>query len=198
MRLSKKHFAGFTLGELLIALMILGEISTFTIPKIIVAQQLRTNNAKAKEVAGTISGAYQAAKNAGIITGSSKPSDLTPYMNYLSIDTTSQIDWPVGTSGAATCSGTTKCINLHGGGKLLLYDSGNFGGTASNNVIMFLFDPDGLYVSSASDGPSKSVIFLLYYNGFITSSSNGKANTCDSNTCPWTIHTTEDPSWFGW
>jgi prepilin-type N-terminal cleavage/methylation domain-containing protein len=116
MQLAKNRLAGFTLAELLIALMILGVISTFAIPKIITTQQMMANNAKAKEVIATISGAYQAAQSNGIITGSSKATDLLPYMNYLSIDTSSQIDWPVGTSGPATCSGTDKCLNLHGVG----------------------------------------------------------------------------------
>ena len=51
--------SGFTLAELLIALLILGEISTFTIPKIIYSQQNQKYNAIAKESAAMISAAYQ-------------------------------------------------------------------------------------------------------------------------------------------
>lgn len=195
----RTRFTGFTLAELLTSLAILGVIATFTIPKILMAQTNAQSNARAKEMAAMIAGAYQQAQLAGIVTGSTKPTDLTPYMNYLSIDTSSQIDWPVGTAGPATCSSTDKCLNLHGGGKLLLYGTGNFGGTASTNVLMLLFDPDGRYVNSAADGPSKTVIFLLYYNGFITSGAKAKANTCDSNTCPWGApNPNEDPTWFSW
>lgn len=44
--------SGFTLAELLIALTILGVIATFTIPKILTAQQASTYNAIAKETMG--------------------------------------------------------------------------------------------------------------------------------------------------
>lgn len=50
---------GFSLAELLISLLILSEIATFTIPKLISNQQASANNAKAKEVAGMIAGAFQ-------------------------------------------------------------------------------------------------------------------------------------------
>jgi prepilin-type N-terminal cleavage/methylation domain-containing protein len=191
---------GFTLAELLIALAILAEIATFAIPKILVAQQVSTNRARAKEVAGAIAGVFQVAKAAGKVSQNSAPTVLLPYMNYVSLDTSgSQIDWPVNTSGAATCDSTNKCVNLHGGGKLMFYDTGNFGGTASTNVIMFLFDPDGTYVASAADGPSKTIIFLVYYNGFMTSGGRLKAGTCDSNNCPWgAANPSDDPTWFQW
>ncbi len=44
----EKPFKGFTLAELLMALAILGVIATFTIPKILGAQQSSSSNAKAK------------------------------------------------------------------------------------------------------------------------------------------------------
>ncbi|MBL8031855.1 MAG: prepilin-type N-terminal cleavage/methylation domain-containing protein [Candidatus Doudnabacteria bacterium] len=45
---------GFTLAELLIALVILGVIATFTIPKVLYANQNTKYNAIAKEAMGTI------------------------------------------------------------------------------------------------------------------------------------------------
>jgi prepilin-type N-terminal cleavage/methylation domain-containing protein len=56
--MSKQHSLGFTLAELLIALAILGEIATFTIPKILSSQQNGTNKAKAKEAFSMVSSAY--------------------------------------------------------------------------------------------------------------------------------------------
>ncbi|HEY9745532.1 MAG TPA: prepilin-type N-terminal cleavage/methylation domain-containing protein [Oculatellaceae cyanobacterium] len=55
---SVRHLTGFTLAELLIALSILGLIATFTIPKVLVAQQDMTYRANAKDVAAAISAAY--------------------------------------------------------------------------------------------------------------------------------------------
>jgi prepilin-type N-terminal cleavage/methylation domain-containing protein len=115
---SRKRFKGFTLAELLIALAILGVIATFTIPKIITGSQNGQKLAAAKEVASMISGAYQQAQAAGIITGSSKPSDLTPYMNYISLDTSGTvIDAPL-TAASYTCNSTNPCIKLANGGVL--------------------------------------------------------------------------------
>lgn len=87
----RKSLFGFTLAELLISLAILGEIATFTTPKVLSAQQNGANKAKAKVVAGMITGAYQQAQWAGIVTANTKPADLTPYMNYIKIDSSGTI-----------------------------------------------------------------------------------------------------------
>lgn len=78
---------GFTLAELLIALGILGVIATFTIPKVLSAQQETQKKAIAKEVASMITGAYQLyVKDNGYSTSISGAS-LVPYLNYVRIDT---------------------------------------------------------------------------------------------------------------
>lgn len=56
---ASRVYLGFTLAELLISLAILGVIATFTIPKIIKAQQDAKFNAIAKEAATMVTGAYQ-------------------------------------------------------------------------------------------------------------------------------------------
>jgi prepilin-type N-terminal cleavage/methylation domain-containing protein len=189
---------GFTLAELLIALAILGVIATFTIPKILSAQQNGQKVAQAKEVAAMISGAFQKAKLDGVVSSSTKSSDLTPYMNYLSIDTSGKvIDAPVlGTT--ATCDSSNPCIKLHNGGYLWLFDGATFGGTTSLNCLAFIFDPDpSNNTTSTADGPLKAVQFQLYYDGFLTT--RGQAKTGSTNSVGGSFGPGGfDPSWFTW
>jgi prepilin-type N-terminal cleavage/methylation domain-containing protein len=194
--------SGFTLAELLISLAILGVITTFTIPKILTAQQNEQNKAKAKEVAAMISGAYQQAQVAGLISSATKPTDITPYMNYISVDTTSLIDSHVSWAGNAgggkcQCSANTPCLKLHNGGVLMAGYDLSFGGFATTNVIEFLYDPDTIAAGGTVDGPSKSVQFQLYYNGFLTSRSFTLAGTRTSAGNVGAI-STADPTWFSW
>lgn len=193
---------GFTLAELLISLAILGVIATFTIPKLLTVQQNQQNNAKAKEVAMMIAGAFQQAQVAGAVSSTMRSTDLTPYMNYVSVDTTSLIDAHVGWTGSAgggkcQCSANTPCLKLHNGGLLMAGYDLNFGGSATTNVIEFLYDPDMTAVGGTADGPSKSVQFQLYYNGFLTSRTFTQAGTRTSagNVA---AYPTADPSWFSW
>lgn len=188
---------GFTLAELLIALAILGEIATFTIPKIINAQQNGANIAKAKEVAGMIAGAYQQAQWAGIVTSNTKPADLTPYMNFISIDSSgTQVDSRPG-QGANICNVTSPCITLHQGGTLWLR-SAYFSGTSTSHSIQMVYDPDSVYSGSTADGPGKAVSFQLYYNGALKTRENVIDPSCESDTCPFSPIVGSDPSWFRW
>lgn len=191
------HSHGFTLAELLVSLSILGVIATFTIPKILAAQQSSSNNAKAHEVAGMISAAYQQAQLAGVINANSKPGDLSPYMNYISVDTSSTIDETPALSSIA-CSGTNPCLKLHNGGYLWLGNLNPFNGTNSLNFIDFKFDPDpSQNTASTADGPLKAVQFSLYYNGQLTTRGQLKPSSCQAGFCangPGPF----DPSWFSW
>jgi prepilin-type N-terminal cleavage/methylation domain-containing protein len=189
---------GFTLAELLIALAILGVIATFTIPKILSAQQNSRNVAEAKEVAAMISGAFQKAKLDGVVSSTTKPSDLTPYMNYVSIDTSGKVidAPPLGTT--ATCDSSNPCIKLHNGGYLWFLDIVNFGGTTSLNCLAFIFDPDpSNNTSSTADGPLKAVQFQLYYDGFLTTRGQAKAGSTTSGGGSFGPGA-YDPSWFTW
>ena len=113
-----RRLNGFTLAELLIALVILGLIATFTIPKVLQSQQNAQYKSSAKEVASMISGAYQAA----LSTGKNKiyVYDLTPYMNYVAVDTVSQFNDPetLGYGTPGQCGDAANwyplCLRLHG------------------------------------------------------------------------------------
>ncbi len=197
--------SGFTLAELLISLAILGVIATFTIPKILSSYQNSQNVAEAKEVAAMISAAYQQAQLAGIVNANTKPSDLTPYMNYVSYDTSGTLvdahpNWSgFAGSGRNACSASTPCVKLHNGGVLWFYDPDRMGGTSALHVVMIAFDPDNVTSGSASDGPSKSVQFALYYNGYITTRGRTKTGTCHSGGCGMANpDLTLDPAWFTW
>lgn len=189
--------SGFTLAELLVSLLILAEIATFTIPKVLSAQQNGLNKAQAKEVAAMIAGAYQQAQLTGVVSASTRPVDLTPYMNYVRLDTTGATIDSHPTAGSRVCDATTPCLRLHGGGVLWLFDR-SFSSTANNYAIEFGFDPDGAYGGYSTDGPSKAVQFTLYYNGFLTTRGQIKPSTCSGSFCGLPYNTAFDPSWFSW
>lgn len=196
-KFSKKCRLGFTLAELLIALLILGEIATFTIPKILTAQQNGQRNAAAKEVIAAVSAAYQSYTYTSGTSGGTTFGNITPYLNYVAVDTTSSMDDHVGANANYTCAGRT-CLKMHTGG--VLFPAGNatsFGGTNTTNAILLYYDPDGTRSGVGTDGPGKSVAFFLYYNGATTTRGTMRPNTTDSNGVHGAWPTAE-PSWFSW
>lgn len=190
---------GFTLAEVLIALAILGEIATFTIPKVINAQQNQSYNAKAKEAAGMVTAAFQIAQTEGTISSASTFSDLTGYMNYLAVDTTTIID-DAQNRGSYTCgsNNAANCLKLHNGAILRYGNLSNysFGGTNATNAIWFLVDPDGTY-SGTTNGAGKAVEFWIYYNGRISTIGTINPNTCCAFFCR-NPTPAEDPPWLSW
>jgi prepilin-type N-terminal cleavage/methylation domain-containing protein len=185
---------GFTLAELLIALAILGIIATFTIPKILSTQQNNSANSKAKEAAGMISQAFKQHLLDGQVATNSRSSDLTQYMNYVAVDTSSQIDSYNG-AGASTCSAANPCIKLHTGAVLQATNC-QFSSLNSNFAIFFYFDPDGTY-SGSTTGASKSVLFFINSKGKIAT--YGTLDAAAINGCgTYTPSVGYDPSWFSW
>lgn len=113
-KFSKKCRLGFTLAELLIALAILGVFATFTIPKILTAQQNSQKSAAAKEVIAAVSAAYQSYTYTSGTYGGMTFGNITPYLNYVAVDTTSSMDAHVGANANYTCSGRL-CLKMHTG-----------------------------------------------------------------------------------
>ncbi len=163
-------------------------IATFTIPKILVAQQNQQKNAQAKEAAAMIAAAYDAYKTQNPVPVGFKPSDLLPYMNYVALVTDGRtVDWTP-FYAALSCTSGAPCVILHGGAILRMRDGLPFDAVNSTTPLEFIYDPDGVYSGSTADSPGKSVQFELYYNGKLTS----RAFSERYGTGPY------DPSWFNW
>lgn len=196
---TRKQHKGFTLAELLISLAILGVIATFTIPKILTAQQNEGYKAKAKEAVAAVATAYQLYKQTGNLSANTTAGDFVSYFNNVSIDTVSQIDTYYGNalpgSEVWQCSAANQCIRLHNGA-VLLPAAWEFGGTNPTNAITFIFDPDGVS-SATTNAPGKSVALWLYYNGRITSRGQITPNSCRAGGCQ-NPDSSLDPPWFSW
>lgn len=188
---------GFTLAELLIALVIIGEISTFTIPKVLQSQQDVRYKVIAKEVAGSVSEAYQMLQAGGTVDANSGFRDLTPYLNYVRLDTTTVIDDDYA-HGTDSCGNSNRaCLMLHNGAAIFYKTNETFNGTASTNVMFFRVDPDGKSVSGVAGGPGKSQEFLLYFNGRLEKD----GDYLPGSTSSWGTYVadpTEDAPWFSW
>jgi len=180
--------SGFTLAELLISLMILGEIATFTIPKIIYSQQNAQYNAIGKEMVGMISGAYQQAQRDGIASSSMSINNLITYLNYVKMDTSTVIDDIPGYTTKTCGSANITCIRSHNGA-IVWYDSTEiFNGTNTTNTVRFWVDPDSTVSSN------KSQQFYLQYNGKITDAVNGNGLVSNKQT----FASYSNAAWFSW
>jgi len=180
----------FTLAELLIALLILGVIATFTIPKVLTAQANGQYKAMAKEVMAMMTGAYSSYIMDNVPTAATRMSDFTPYMNYVARVTVGSIDGHE-FEGSINCA-STSCYKLHNGGIVRFPNSVSFSGTANTNAVYVNFDPDGTL------NANHSLQIWMYFNGRITTVGSTTPNTVSSsytqvNPCP-----TCDPAWFSW
>lgn len=192
-----REFVGFSLSELLVALLIIGQIATFTIPKVLSSQQNTAYNAKAKEAAGMIGEAFTQYQLSGKSISAFNSRDLTPYFNYLRISTNAAdtMDYHNGTSSVLNCGAVQGCIYLHSGASVAY--TGAFSGTGTTNAVYYLFDPDGKVTDGTTNGPGKSVMFILYANGRLTTRALADSGTLLSGAA-WPPIATADPAWFSW
>ena len=182
----------FTLAELLIALLILGVIATFTIPKVLQSQQSSQHKTTAKEAASMVSGAYQAFLQDSGNWRYIQASDLTPYMNYVTVDsTTNDPEYNCTLAGVG-------CLRLHSGGMLNYFVNNNYFCEGPGlTALFFIYDPDG-----NGDANIAGVPFLLYDNGRLTTMANPVAGSTYADgpdgVCDNVLGTLADPPWFNW
>jgi len=189
--------AGFTLAELLISLVVLGVVAAFTIPSVLNAQQTGSYNAKAKQTIAMFQAAYNSYQIDHQPTAATTSWDLTPYMNYVSVDTSTTIDDVYGsTSYGCDSGGGHPCLFLQNGGRIVLPQSG-FGNTASTNCIYMGFDPDGTY-GGTTNGPGKAIGVYLYYDGMVYDEDHAKPHSYSSWWVNFGPGTNTDPPWFSW
>ncbi|HEY9687449.1 MAG TPA: type II secretion system protein [Coleofasciculaceae cyanobacterium] len=195
---AKRSPRGFSLTEVLISLLIIAQIATFTIPKVLTSQQNRQFEASGKEAIATVSAVFQQHLINGKLSSATTFGDLTQYMNYIALDTTTPLDdWQGATPNAGTSCANYRCLRLHNGSKILWDPAESFGGTATTNVISFSVDPDGKITDGTANGPGHSLYIMLYYNGRITDIGN-VAPTGTSSKYTWSKNTAAVPSWFTW
>lgn len=183
------HRSGFTLSELLIALTLLGIIAAFTIPKVLTSFNGNTHNAKAKAAAFMIQAAYNDYQMENAPTQATKASHLTPFFNYVSVDTVNTYYGlcPV----SVDCSALTgSCMRLGSGGMLTANDVTSFGSTSPTNAIPFSFFPE--------KSTTESIVFFLYYDGTLRTRNNVKDNTANSTFGDIDPTIVCDASWFSW
>jgi len=184
---------GFTLAELLIALVILGVIATFTIPKVLTSQQNGQYSSIAKEAAGAVSQAYTLYKSQNTVGVGNGMMDLTPYLNYVAVVTTGLTD---NTQGNTNYDCSLKgCLLLHNGAMFIYAKGEYFGGTATTSAVWFDIDPVAGYSGTTNTG--KAVEMFIYYNGKITDRGNILPNT-QTNSNTYNPNTGTIPPWFSW
>lgn len=88
-------YRAFTLAELLIALVILGVIATFTIPKVLTTQQNSQRTAVFREVIASLYQVAEAGVLEGVFTPTSQDSDQGPYfldkLNFVKLCSTDSL-----------------------------------------------------------------------------------------------------------
>lgn len=174
-------------------LAIMGIVAAFTVPKILDPSRDRSYQytQRAKHAALMIMTAYEKYRSTvGTVPTNMSLKALTPYMNYVSIDSSSTINHCPGFGSYSCWNSGGFCLNLHDGSKMQVSND-NFAGNSATNVAHAYFDPDGVN-SSAAD----SLEILLYYDGTVRTWDTAKSNTCGSWSCPFGADPSVRPKWF--
>jgi type II secretory pathway pseudopilin PulG len=196
---------GFSLAEVLITLALIGLLGAFTIPKIFTQDTTSLNSqytSKARNAAFMIATAFERYKQANNGTTPTGVDALTPYFNYINIDTSgSTLVDSIPTYGSRTCATSIPCLKLHNGSMLYYWQGDSYCSSGSNPTgVLFALDPDGVY-GGTTDGPSKTLWMYIYNDGTMKSQANMKTNTQWGNSGGSCNNTRSasfatDPTWF--
>jgi len=200
---------GFSLAELLIVLALLGILSAFLVPKMLVGQSTTSLTAKyntsVRNVAFMLVTSFEEYKTVnGTIGGATgnglSANEIASNFNYLSVVTTGQIDGLEGSSGGLTCDAGHPCYKLHNGGMLHHWGDHLCNSGTNPSGVPFDYDPDGVYGGSTT-GPGKTIRLFLYSDGSLRSGGTMKANTYWSwdpatANCTNSRSSDPDPTWF--
>jgi prepilin-type N-terminal cleavage/methylation domain-containing protein len=188
---------GFTLAELLVAMGVLGVISTFSIPKILTSTTHAKYNAMAKEMASTVVQAYQNYQVSNRVSSTFNGTLLVPLVNSVTLNTTSnyQVYNEFAVAETHNCgAGWMTCYQMHNGGLLIFFSGNSFGARTNDRFIWVEYDPDG-------PGTEVGISFRLFFNGKIVSEADGNA----TGTTFWGGTSTRGPTiggnpdwWKGW
>lgn len=180
--------------ELLIALALMGTIAIFTISKVLSVTQANDNKWRVQSAASMISGAYARYQQDNTVTAGMKPSDLTPYMNYVKFisDSSVTMNNMSCSSGGGLCNGTYPCVQLHNGALLRFFDTETFGSLAPGYAIIFQVDAD----NNATNN-NQVELHLYATNGRVATRSE-ITNPTLTNAGSRTPNASCTPSWFSW
>lgn len=201
--MNTKNATGFSLTELLVGVALLGLIAAFTIPKVLNTGGASEYMAIAKQTFAALNHAYveYEKEHDGVPVGAGgfKPSDLTPYMNYVKFLTSGTVDGsPYNGAGWTTsCNSTNPCIDMHNGSRIYFQD--RYFCTGSNNdYVAILLDPNG--AKGSADGNNDGLWMEFYYDGRVTSYEHRYPGSIASNACGTPVGpvANADPDWFTW
>ncbi len=182
--------------ELLIALVLMGTIAVFTISKVLSVTQANDYKWRVQTAASMISGAYARYQQDNTVTVGMKPSDLTPYMNYLKFisDSSVSMDAMPGScgSGAGACNASRPCVQLHNGALLRFWDAESFGSLAPGYAILFQVDAD-----NNATNTNQVELHLYATNGRVATRSE-ITNPTYTSAGSRTPNASCTPSWFSW
>jgi prepilin-type N-terminal cleavage/methylation domain-containing protein len=186
--------SAFTLPELMIVMILMGVVMISLLPKIGSTDKYR-RNAAAKQVASAVTKAYA---NLKVKEGAGATTNFQAIMNYASnatLKTTGTLDDHLSGSGTLTCGSSHVCYKLGSGATVAAASGNSFGGTADANAIQFYVDTDS--EAKAGNAKSKSVSFLLRFDGHLAEASRARGDTLVGggaySNC---INCT--PAWFKW
>jgi prepilin-type N-terminal cleavage/methylation domain-containing protein len=211
---------GFSIAEVLIGLALMAVLATFAISKIFNSNNNNTeyrNKVLIQETAHAVEAAYAKYRLNNNPTAATTFADVTPYINYIKVDTTAKtIDEDPPSVATIACNGFVgaACL-LMPNGVYILYSSSPtaaFADTSNKHALWIQVDPNGRADHAGqADGANKGVQLKVYFDGKVRSRANQLVDSCNNASagvaCPSGAgrvmaggddDPVPDPYWFNW